>query len=743
MGIAIGAVIGSVIVAILHWLVSLVLELFGTILQAFGTEFVNNFGSFDLFNNYFEASSGNTSWMTSINNTFIGIGIGFCSLLLILGLVRNILSGLGFAGESPFQMVGRLIIAIAFTYKLKDALNWVYSNVFKVIFIKIGEGFDIIDKIDDTSGMSATLSGNVVTTILMLFFTVIILKKLLEVIAEFVERYLLCAFLVFVAPLVACAMVLKTTMKVFSSYLKMFFGQAMILIMSSVTLQMIIVCMRRMIEKESTADGFMEMLMPLLITYAFLRIAARIDNYMKDIGLTVGVTGGDMFTDLRSAALSVVGMGRSISSAVGGFAHRAPGAANNIKSGFNDSKGANYMASANRIATDKASFGSAIANAAETASKNFGQKEGTNPYGGVFGGVKQALGMGKPSPAQKFGDGFNFRDANGIKDGIKQVENPDGSMSKMWRQTDSNGNSHLFEMSDKKMDGPGTSQFTAANGQKSWIKDHNVAAAVSGDKSELNDAMSRFDKSDAVVSNPEISTDNASTVGERSDSNISCNNQSVADAFNSMEENGANVADFQATAAAGVEVSPETLETAHQMKDARMQSDAFMGAGGHGEYIEDTGATVVSASDVAAGEAIRDSGLSINPTSVGVVDSLNDSGIVLSPEAINAGVTGASQGVDISKAAYSAMVADLGANYGYNSSQSLEFANIGQKYGLDSNQTFDIVGKIHDSGYQVNSTSITSIINAQREGNRNSVKNILNDLSVSNKNIRKIKKKKR
>ena len=255
---------------------------------------------------------------------FEAIGFGLVIGFLILGCVRNTFSGLGFLGEKPFHMVVRAIFAFIGVFLLDDALSIIYTGggeegIFTVMYqglsmikesgnsfgdvVGLGSDGSQVISMFDAWGYSALISG-----IIAIIFMFMICINFLKLLIEMFERYLMVNLLVFFSPLVASAMTLESTMKVFQTYLKMFFGQMMILMMNLVSLRIIVSGLHHAGEAfagKLTIEGINSTILPfvvLLIVLAMLKIAQKLDNYMRDIGMVVGISGGNLTDEIIGTA---------------------------------------------------------------------------------------------------------------------------------------------------------------------------------------------------------------------------------------------------------------------------------------------------------------------------------------------------------------------------------------------------------------------------------------------------------
>lgn len=286
---------------------------------------------------------------------FKAIGFGLCIGLIMLGCLRNMMSGLGFAGENPFKMFFRFFVAVVFTYTLPEIMSYFYTktNGGEGLFQTIYDGVNTVDNttgngfgagfFDIVGGATNIVTGGtskiIVSLILLILMTVIGIN-FLKLLVEMFERYLMVNLLIFFSPLSASAITLESTMKIFSSYMKMFFGQMVMLLMNLVSLKIILsgfTMATDVIGGSLVLDDIDSQFMPfiaLFLVIAMLKVLQRVDNYARDIGLTVGVTGGSLVDDIvGTAAMFKPVMGALTGGAIGGKRGGGPGGAAGASTG--------------------------------------------------------------------------------------------------------------------------------------------------------------------------------------------------------------------------------------------------------------------------------------------------------------------------------------------------------------------------------------------------------------------------
>ena len=272
-----------------------------------------------VFERFFTTSNG-TNFIESLqNNVLVPIGMALCLLLMGFGIFRNMFSGLGFAGENPVKMVLRWFIAGVMVFILDDIFVFCLNN----IYMPASNMFQQLPTVSEPS-MSYSMGFSALTeTILLLVFGIMIITNLFKLAIEIVERYLLCNVLIVFSPLLAASITLETTLKVFQSTVKMVVGQGIIMLLNIVTVKLVSLSFNPLLNDLTDMSAGVSVkhatliLVDMIFILALLKVAQRFDNYMRDLGLLVGVTGGNLWGDIIAATHTVSGLFSSAAKKIG------------------------------------------------------------------------------------------------------------------------------------------------------------------------------------------------------------------------------------------------------------------------------------------------------------------------------------------------------------------------------------------------------------------------------------------
>ena len=120
-----------------------------------------------------------------------------------------------------------------------------------------------------------------------------------KLLLEAVERYVILFVLLYLSPLPACTLASPETSGIFKKYMSMFISQCILLILNIWSIQMVYSLFW------SITFSPVKML-NLLIGYAFIRIASRLDSYLNQLGLNAAITGSGLGSELFATGMGIM-----------------------------------------------------------------------------------------------------------------------------------------------------------------------------------------------------------------------------------------------------------------------------------------------------------------------------------------------------------------------------------------------------------------------------------------------------
>lgn len=414
---------GWVLNLVVQGLVGLILSSVSSIMGIFSFSLGEFFATNAFFNNMF--MGGASIDENPLISLFIGVGLALCLGLVLVGIMKSVMAGFGWTNESPLKMIGRLAIGMFLCiYLYKFLTDFIYGGEDSIFYLMFGWSANTIEELTNTTvgninaldaitSVGAASIGGIAYNLLLIFLSVAILTNFIKLLLELFERYILLNVAIICSPLAPAGLVLESTTKVFSGYLKFVFGQMMILWLDNVFFAMSIGALRYA-STLMTEYQALRTIIAMLALLAFLKIFQRLDNYMRDIGMVIGITGSSLLSELYAAAKTVGAVKKTVSkggskagaAAAGGVAAgTAAGVITAMAGGAKGGSGASYSQAAG-------------AGGGAPKERSIGMDAFISGGGGVFAkGVSKSIrGFGKAYEQARY-NGADIQTS--MKEGIK------------------------------------------------------------------------------------------------------------------------------------------------------------------------------------------------------------------------------------------------------------------------------------------------------------------------------------
>ena len=282
--------------------------------------------------------------------------------------------------ETPIRILLSAAIAVAAIF---------YGNyIFTAIMDFAQLPFDAL-RVSHTSAswgwnLSSIISSATYHVSILLYIVLIVAMGIafLKLMLEIIERYVFLFVLIYLSPLASSTLASRETSGVFWKFVSMFISQCALFVLNIWFLKMVVSMFQNL-----ASSPFL--LLGLLMGYAMLRIAAKIDSYMNQLGLNAAAVG--MGNELFAAGMMLMSMGGK---AVGKGSTGAEGRGG-------------VLGVADKVAQGYGKI-SPVAGVSQGISHGIG---------GLWKSGKQAVGA--TIDAAKGGDSFLHRVANGIEAGSK------------------------------------------------------------------------------------------------------------------------------------------------------------------------------------------------------------------------------------------------------------------------------------------------------------------------------------
>ena len=223
--------------------------------------------------------------------------------------------------ESVPKLIWNAVFGIVMVICGKTLLTMIFNEIVAPLSSALTEGVSDAGGTFSFSGVGSDMTGlgeitsafdlnSLATLIVVLALMLIIWWNLIKLVLECAERYIICIFTVNLSPLAFATMASENTKDTARSWLQMFWSQCVLLILNI----WVVGIARTALNNGLFGASNTEMVKWGLITYAFLKIAQRLDDMMQTAGLKITRTTG---LDPISEASGVL---RSIGNVFGGVA---------------------------------------------------------------------------------------------------------------------------------------------------------------------------------------------------------------------------------------------------------------------------------------------------------------------------------------------------------------------------------------------------------------------------------------
>ena len=223
--------------------------------------------------------------------------------------------------ESIPKLIWNAVFGIVMVICGKTFLTMIFNEIVAPLSSALTEGVSDAGGTFSFSSVGSVMTGlgeitsafdlnSLATLIVVLALMLIIWWNLIKLVLECAERYIICIFTINLSPLAFATMASENTKDTARSWLQMFWSQCVLLILNI----WVVGIARTALNNGLFGASNTEMVKWGLITYAFLKIAQRLDDMMQTAGLKITRTTG---LDPISEASGVL---RSIGNVFGGVA---------------------------------------------------------------------------------------------------------------------------------------------------------------------------------------------------------------------------------------------------------------------------------------------------------------------------------------------------------------------------------------------------------------------------------------
>lgn len=210
------------------------------------------------------------------------------------------------AGKNLLSLLFNEIIA-----PLSEALVDGMQSAGGMSFTFEGKANDIISLGDGISAFDLSALGTLLVVLAMLF---LIWWNLVKLILECAQRYIICVVTINLSPLAFATATTEQTKETAMNWLKMFWSQCVLLVLNI----WVVGIARTALNNGMIGGSSTELVTWALITYAFLKIAQKLDDMMQAAGLKVTrMNGIDPLSEASDIMNQLTGIGAHLRDALG------------------------------------------------------------------------------------------------------------------------------------------------------------------------------------------------------------------------------------------------------------------------------------------------------------------------------------------------------------------------------------------------------------------------------------------
>ncbi len=296
---------------IVSWLLSGIAEAFEAAVGLFSSLFGYDI---KIFNDTF-------SYAATAYDIIRKVGLSLALILAAWQVIVFFTRGAEKAPSTPIRAALNAVIAVGFIY---------YGNyLFEAILNFCQSPYDALLSADAVQW--GTNWGGVINAlikdkfagssmILMLIITIMIVTSFVKLLLEIVERYVVTFVLVYLSPLASSTLASSTTSGIYKKYFTMFISQCLLLFLNAW-------CLKMACSALSTSNNDNSVVISLIICYAFLRVSAKMDSYINQLGLNAAITGGGLGAEIFATGQTLLGNHGGSGNGAGGSGNKILGAA--------------------------------------------------------------------------------------------------------------------------------------------------------------------------------------------------------------------------------------------------------------------------------------------------------------------------------------------------------------------------------------------------------------------------------
>ena len=303
----------------------------GVFFKAFGYNSSNSI----LISNFFSQSTDTGNEFVNLAAVFGIMAYAIATLLFGANLIINTFVHTGEPTESPLQgllkYAASLVLITVSNQLLAPIID--LAGTFYSYFMKIGDGsynisvWAICDAFSGGFVEGVTFEGigsfiktclyEIITSLINIIVAFFLVKELLKVFAEFIERYVITGIVYVMSPVAFAFTATSRTVKIFSAYLRMFFSELFLLVVNLFFVKGFVLITQNLYDGHSGFGGVFTMqnessfatgVMSVLFMIAYLKVAQNFDAFLKSLGLNTAQSSGNIIDQMAIGTMAIISM---------------------------------------------------------------------------------------------------------------------------------------------------------------------------------------------------------------------------------------------------------------------------------------------------------------------------------------------------------------------------------------------------------------------------------------------------
>lgn len=236
---------------------------------------------------------------------FQRVALAITLIVAVYHLIPFLMSWFGIRSEqlkaTPFKQLGQAVLAVIAIYYGNYILGTII-DIAQLPFSALLEADAVDLSMDFEYGIAQGISDIFYQQSILLYIILIVMIgwSMIKVILEAVERYIVLYVLVYLSPLAAASLASEETSGIYKRFFSMFISQCLLLLLNVWSLKMGVSMFNSLSTHSSPILG-------LLMGYAFLRIAQKLDSYMNQLGLNAAITGAGLGNEMFATGAVLMG----------------------------------------------------------------------------------------------------------------------------------------------------------------------------------------------------------------------------------------------------------------------------------------------------------------------------------------------------------------------------------------------------------------------------------------------------